>query len=246
MGNQPDMKKQLETLKKDVLFELNRINAFVVNTRTSYALAREKVKEGHECPADDPRWAVSLEMVANFEFYEQRLLPKLAFLHVMEVFECFLFDLLRQVLRHASRLLPPETPVPVAAVRKARSRREMIDTMVEAFLKELHARPVEDWFAFFNEALLPDVPTEEEVARLRELFAARDMLYHANPVVDKAYLRVSGSSGRWKAGATAETKLTDFSETCRFLQTQAGGLCDRTAERIRVNKRDGSDGGAAA
>lgn len=235
------MRKAVEKLKTEALADINRIHCFLINTRMGYALAREKVKEGHDQPADDPRWAVSLEIVANFEFYEHRLLPKTAFLHAVGIFESFLFEFFRIILEGTPKLLPEEIAVQRGDLTEANSREEVLRRVVQRFLDDLHKQPVCAWLDFTVDTLRLSTVGPEEQGRLCEVFAARDQLFKSNPVVDEDYVRSSGQSGRWRRGATAELTVNDFNEACRLLQSLVTGLCDETLARLRPKNATAED-----
>lgn len=227
------MRNAIEKLKAEALADLNRIQSFLINTRMGYSLAREKIKDGHDQPTDDPRWAVALEIVANFEFYEHRLLPKTAFLHAVGVFESFLFQLLQIILEGTPRLLPEEVPIRREWLLEGQTSEEILARVVQERLADLRRRPVAQWLAFLTDELRFGALAEEDAERLCEVFAARNQLLKSNPVVDEGYVRSSGKSGRWKRGATAEATVNDFNETCRLLQSLTAELCDETLTRLR-------------
>ena len=71
-------------------------------------------------------------------------------------------------------------------------------------LNELKYERVEDWFAYFEKLAKLGYPTADEVQRLAEIKAARDILVHNKGIVNAIYLSKAGNHARFKDGERLE------------------------------------------
>jgi hypothetical protein len=119
------------------------------------------------------------------------------------IFELFLFDLLRVLLLlHPARL--SNKNVDFATVLATPDRDAIIQAVVDRELNEVKYRRVRDWFVYLESAIHIGCPAAEEIERLAELKASRDVLEHNAGVANAVYLSKAGSRARYQLGDRIE------------------------------------------
>ena len=74
-------------------------------------------------------------------------------------------------------------------------------------LNEIKYERVADWFAYLERIAKLGVPTAEEIERLAEIKAGRDILVHNKGVVNATYLSKAGKCARFAVGQRLDIDL---------------------------------------
>jgi hypothetical protein len=67
-------------------------------------------------------------------------------------------------------------------------------------LNELNYKRVREWFAYLDDMVKIECPTADEIDRLAEIKATRDVFVHNRGVVSPIYLEKAGAKHRAKSG----------------------------------------------
>jgi hypothetical protein len=120
--------------------------------------------------------------------------------HQVAIFEHILFDILRVILLEQPIRLPSDRKIEYSVVVAAPSKAEILQVMVDRELNELKYKGVADWFAFVQKLVSScSVPTED-VGRISEAKASRDILVHNAGLANDIYVRKSGAWARFESG----------------------------------------------
>jgi hypothetical protein len=116
------------------------------------------------------------------------------------VFEAFLFDFLRLLLTNDPRHLAQKKQIEVGVALSAADREALILLIAERELNELKYDRPRAWFDYMSKIVKLGCPTEEEIERIAEMKAARDLLIHNSAIVNKTYLDKAGTKARYAVG----------------------------------------------
>ena len=94
--------------------------------------------------------------------------------------------------------------VEIGAVLKAPDKSAIILTVVEKELNELKYERLVDWFAYLERLANLDCPIADDVEKLAEIKASRDILVHNNGIANATYVSKAGTRARYKDGEKLE------------------------------------------
>jgi hypothetical protein len=97
------------------------------------------------------------------------------------------------------RLLPDHAPGGISAQPVSHVTLNVAGSAIQ-----LRYKGVVDWFAYLESLTKLGCPTNEEVEKLAEIKASRDILVHSNGVANATYVRKAGSRARCRDGERLE------------------------------------------
>jgi hypothetical protein len=92
----------------------------------------------------------------------------------------------------------------MGAVLKAADKNAIVLSGVDRELNELKYERLVDWFAYLDRLAKLDCPTADEVEKLGEIKASRDILVHNNGIANATYASKAGSRARFGDGEKLE------------------------------------------
>jgi hypothetical protein len=143
------------------------------------------------------------DLSARSHQYLNRSLRQSTFQQFLSVFESFLFDLLQVWLTEFPGSLSRKT-LDFKTVLDAGSREDVIAEVVKREIVEIAYQKPADWFAYLKTRTGVLVPSEEQIARLAEAKATRDVIIHNRGVANGVYLSKSGRLARHALGEPIE------------------------------------------
>jgi hypothetical protein len=143
------------------------------------------------------------EIISRIPSYQRDYLTPATFQHLVTIFEAFFFDLLGLWLSaHPGILLRKQ--VDLETVLSATDKAAVLQLVIERELNEVTYRRVADWFEYLRKLITITGPTADEIASLAEIKASRDILVHAQGIVNPVYVAKSGAKARYVAGDILE------------------------------------------
>jgi hypothetical protein len=143
------------------------------------------------------------DLPARAQFYVTEYLASATFLQFVSLFEDFLLGLIRLWLRAFPQRLEKRT-VRAAVVFGAKDIEEVREQVIQQQVLDLAYRSLPDWFAFLSGLVNLNHPGKDEVERLAEIKASRDVLVHNRGVANAIYVERAGARKRFAAGAKLE------------------------------------------
>ncbi len=141
------------------------------------------------------------------------------FLTFLAVFEAFVGDLLRAWLRAHPKALSDKSPVPADVVLDATDRTSIIDFMIDRAVTSLFYKKPADWFEYLEGRLTLGCPSADEIERLAEAKATRDVLVHNRGVVNDVYVKkVTAARRRFAVGEQVDIPDSYHRETWELLR----------------------------
>lgn len=149
--------------------------------------------------------------------YIDRYLTPATFQQLVAIFEAYFFDLLALWLTAHPGILYRKT-VDLETVLRAADAGAVLQLVVERELNEVTYRRVADWFDYLRKLVSAPGPTADEVAALVEIKASRDILVHAQGIVNPVYVAKTGANARYAVGDVLELPEPYFRASSDLLE----------------------------
>jgi hypothetical protein len=143
------------------------------------------------------------ELLGKAQLYLTDYLMFSSFQHFVSLFEDFVFGLLRVWLVTYPESLSKKH-VEFGTILNASDRVSIILSVVDRRLDELKYKRVAEWFDYLKELTNLACPTEDEIAKLAEIKASRDILVHNNGMANATYIDKAGALARCRDGEGLE------------------------------------------
>ena len=168
--------------------------------------------------------------------YTREYLATFTFRQFVSTFEMVLFRFLHRLLLHNPRQFG-QSPVPFEVILNARDREEIISGVILKQLNDLKYEQLREWFAALNKAVKLGCPAKDEIERLAEIKATRDVLEHNAGVVNETYVRKAGRKARYSPGDHVEIDDTYHLESWQLMKKVIADIA--TASVGKLSKRKG-------
>jgi hypothetical protein len=121
--------------------------------------------------------------------------------HQVAIFEHMFFDLLRIILKNQPRSISGKKQIDYATIFEADSKDDIVFMLVEKEINELKYKNTAEWFNYLYKLVsIPQILTEN-LEKICEAKASRDILVHNNGIVNEIYIQKSGAAARFQDGA---------------------------------------------
>lgn len=142
-------------------------------------------------------------LIGLAENYIREYHASFTFQHFVALFEDWFFDLLRLWL-----LVYPESlarkQIEFRTVLQSADKAAITLAVVDKELNELKYKRVSEWFEYLDKLVHLGAPTAEEIGRLSEMKAARDVLVHNKGLANATYEAKAGAFARFQVGEMLE------------------------------------------
>jgi hypothetical protein len=170
------------------------------------------------------------DLAAKALGYVREQLPEATFQQFIVIFE-FFFDFLRLWLLAYPRSLMGKK-VDFKIVLDAPDKDAIALEVVNKELNEvLYERPT-GWFAYLNEKVKLGCPTEDEVDRIAEAKAARDVLVHNRGIASKTYVSKAGNLARYQEGERIKISEHYHRETWELIRKVLSDISDAAIAKV--------------
>jgi hypothetical protein len=167
-------------------------NDFEVRVRTGHTLETRIPETGTVVTEQD--------LINLYPRYRTTYVQSLSFVQLTTVFEAFLFDFLRLMLTNDPRHLGQKKQIEVGVALSVADRGALVLLIAERELNELKYDRPRAWFDYLSRIVKLGCPTDDEIERIAEMKAARDLLIHNAGIVNKTYLEKAGTTARYAVG----------------------------------------------
>jgi len=150
------------------------------------------------------------------------------------IFEAFLFDFLRILLAHDPRHLSQKKQIEVEVALSAPDRGALVLLIAEHELNELKYKRPKAWFDYMGKIVKLNCPTEDEIERIAEFKAARDLIIHNSGIVNKTYLDKAGTNARYAVGDKVAIDRPYFDECWALAKKLVDDIAE--AAKLRLSK----------
>ncbi|MGO9920465.1 MAG: hypothetical protein ACLQIB_37965 [Isosphaeraceae bacterium] len=165
---------------------------FKVWVHQGNTLKSKNIKTGTEVTERD--------LLKLYPGYRTTYLQGLSFVQLTTLFEAFVFDFLRLLLTNDPRHLAQKKQIEVGVALSAADRGALVLLVAERELNELKYDRPRAWFDYMSKIVKLGCPTADEIERIAEMKAARDLLIHNSGIVNRIYLDKAGTKKRYAVG----------------------------------------------
>jgi hypothetical protein len=171
------------------------------------------------------------DLAAKALRYVNEQLPEATFQHFIVIFEFFFFDFLRIWLLAYPRSLMGKK-VDFKVVLDAPDKDAITLEVVNKELNEvLYERPT-GWFTYLNEKVKLGCPTEDEIDRIAEAKASRDVLVHNRGIAGRSYVSKAGNRARYQEGERIEISADYHRETWELIRKVVADISDAAIAKV--------------
>ena len=184
------------------LATLNDAHDYYTHTKRAWELIERVVREGRKFTFVNPQTRTRADeraILARSRRYIAGNLASATFQSFVSIFEDFFFDILRLWLAAYPGSLSKKQ-LEFGTVVNAPNITTVVLAVVDRELNEIKYERVADWFAYLERLAKLGVPTSEEIERIAEIKAGRDILVHNKGIVNATYLHKAGKCARFEVG----------------------------------------------
>lgn len=210
----------IRTLRDSVLVDLNAAHDYYTDTTVAWHIVVQSVQTGSRFSMQYPATGTlttQTDLVRKARGYVSEQISEATFQQFLSIFENFFFDLLRLWLTAFPQNLGGKQ-VSFKDVLEAPDRDAITLLVVGKELNEILYRRPAEWFAYLEDRAKLGCPTAEEIDRIAEAKATRDVLTHNRGVANRAYLLKSGRLARYKDGEKIDIPEPYHRETWELLR----------------------------
>jgi hypothetical protein len=196
----------IQALTTRTLSALEASHDYYTYTKRVWRLLQQIVKEGRKFTFRNLTTGTRVDeqvLLGRAQLYVTDYLMSSTFQHFISLFEDFFFELLRYWLAAYPASLSKKQ-LEMGAVLKAPDKSAIVLTVVDKELNELKYERLADWFAYLERLAHLGCPTADEIEKLAEIKASRDILVHNNGIANATYVFKAGSRARYKDGEKLE------------------------------------------
>lgn len=194
---------EIDALATRAKNDLDDLSNFGVHIHLIWNHFKIWVRDGNTLKSKNPKTGTKVterDLFKLYPRYRTTYLQGQSFLQLTTVFEAFLFDFLRLLLTNDPRHLAQNKQIQVGVALSVADRGALVLLIAERELNELKYERPTAWFDYLSKIVKLGCPTDDEIERIAEMKAARDLIIHNSGIVNKTYLDKAGTKARFAVG----------------------------------------------
>lgn len=219
---------EIRILRHRVQADLSAAHDYYNDTVFAWGFVREHIVAGDTFTFQNTitgTVTTQAELAHKSRGYVSGQLAEATFQQFVSLFESFFFDLLRLWLTAFPQNLIGKK-VDFKAILDAPDKDTIIQFAIGRELNEvLYERPAE-WFAYLEDKVKLGCPTTDEIDRIAEAKASRDVLVHNRGVAGKTYALKAGRFARYKEGEKIDIPESYHRDTWELLRKVTADVSD--------------------
>jgi hypothetical protein len=192
----------IRTLRDRVLAELNGAHDYYTDTKIAWNIVGEFIGAGNTFAIQNKTtgsMTTQADLSAKSRGYVAEQLTEATFQQFISIFENFFFDISRLWLMAYPQSLGGKK-LDFQAVLDSADKDAITLLVVNKEVNEIvYDRPAA-WFKYLNDKAKLGCPTPDEIDKIAEAKASRDVLVHNRGVANKTYESKAGKLARYKDG----------------------------------------------
>jgi hypothetical protein len=197
---------EIVRLRDDCLSSLDASHDYYAHTQGAWRLVQQMVRQGHKVTFRNQATGHTIgetELSELAQEYVTGYLASATFQHFVSLFEGFVFDVVRAWLIEYPYSLA-RNQLDFRTVLEAADKAEIVAAVVQKEVLGLAYKRVADWFAYLDKIVQFGCPTQDQIQRLAEAKASRDVLVHNNGIANSIYVDKSMGRARFAEGDVLE------------------------------------------
>lgn len=211
---------EIKSLCDRVLNDLNAAHDYYTDTKIAWSIVARAIAEGRTFSIRNMTTGTvttHVELAGKSRGYVAEQLTEATFQQFITIFENFFFDLLRLWLTAYPQSLGAKT-VEFRRILDAPDKAAITLQVVNHELNEVMYKRPADWFAYLEGKANLGCSTPDEIAKIAEVKASRDVLVHNRGVANKTYESKAGNLARYKDGQRIDIPEHYHRETWELLR----------------------------
>jgi hypothetical protein len=230
----------IKALQDRTVSQLDQVYHFDAHTIWAYQVTEEAVRKDPRgdliTPTTESKHSPE-EVLSFLDDYKSRYLHALSFLHTTAIFEAFIFDFARLLLKNQPRLLSGTKKIDVDLVLTSPDYSSLILSIADKELNELKYAKVADWFSYIDKLIHIGCPTKDQIERFAEIKASRDILVHNSARVNSVYVVKAGKHARYGEGDRLDIPFKYFRLSWKLVKKMATDMSQSAAYRLEKGQR---------
>jgi len=211
----------IKDLIERTIDEFKAVYKFRELTLFAFYIIREKLTKLKESPitfnySEHTNIGLSTEKISPgslpniLESYEKHYANELCLQYIVSIFENFVFDLMKDIMIKYPKQLNEQKEIKVGIITNQNSMDELIYLLIDQELSALKYKNLKDWIDRLKKMVSITGPSTDEVKKISEIKATRDLLVHNKGIVDETYIKKAGKLARYKKGERIEVSYDYF------------------------------------
>jgi hypothetical protein len=232
---------EIRALRDRAIGDLTLVHDYYFDTQTAWKIVRSWVTAGNTIQVQNPSTGTTTtdrNLIGKVHGYATVRNAEATFQQFIAIFESFVADLLRlwlvsnpQALLTKEKKKDDEPKVGLSAILAAADKDALVRGFVERRVNGvMYDRPTR-WFGFLSRMTQITSPTKDEIARVAEAKASRDVLIHNRGIIEHQYLEKAGTLARFKAGEQIEIGEQYHQDTWELLRKLVADTADAAAAK---------------
>ncbi len=196
----------LQKLRDRAFGDLNAAHDYYTDTRIAWTIVDGEIEAGRQIVIHNRTTGTlttEADLARKARGYVREQLAEATFQQFVSIFETYLVDLLRLWLTAHPESLGGKK-VDFRTVLEAADKDAITSAVVGRELNELAYEKPAGWFAYLNQRVALDCPSADQIERIAEAKATRDLLVHNRGVANPTYLAKAGPRARCADGERVE------------------------------------------
>lgn len=218
----------IRALRDRVLADLRAAHDYYAETKAAWRIVHKVVETGHTFTVRNTvtgTVTTQRDLAHKARGYVAEQLAETTFQQFIAVLEAFFFDLLRLwLIAHPKSL--DERKVDFQAVLNEPNKDSLIALVVGREVNDVLHGPPGAWFQYLEKRVNLGCPSADEIERIGEAKASRDVLVHNRGVANKAYEAKAGNAKRYNDGQRIEIPEGYHRRTWELIQKLVTDISD--------------------
>jgi hypothetical protein len=148
----------------------------------------------------------------------------------VSIFETFFFDLLQVWLQAHPQGLT-KTQIDIADIFTLPDKQAIVQLVVNKEIDAIRYKRLADWFKTLNKLVNLGCPTDDEVERLAEIKASRDLLMHNKGMANAIYCDKARSKARFAVGQKIDVPQAYLRESWALIKKVVADVATAAANK---------------
>ncbi len=223
----------IRKLRERVLLDLEAAHDYFIDTKGAWGIVHRYIKAGNKFSIRNmtTRNVTTEAVLANkSRSYVSGQLAEATFQQFVSIFENAFVDLLRLwLISHPQSLGSKDLSFKI--VLDAPDKDAITLHVVNRELNELTYKTPKDWFEYLKKRVKLNCPTNEEIERIGEIKASRDILVHNRGFANKIYLSKAGDIARFDDGQKLDVPEHYHREAWELIRKVISDVFSAAAEK---------------
>ncbi len=226
---------EIAQLRDDCLSSLDAGHNYYAHTKAVWRLVQRMPREGRKFASRNLATGdiVKEAELANLaQGYVTGYLASATFQHFVSLFERFVSDLLCLWLTEYPDSLS-SNQLEFRTVLDSQDKETIVAAVVQQKVHELSYKSVGKWFDYFEKIAKLGCPDNDQIERLSEIKASRDILVHNNGIVNSIYVDKSKGRDRFADGDKLELPENYHRDSWQLIKQVVTDVADAAINKLR-------------